>query len=424
MRTEPNAAAIRILPKLAEISRAEWDACANPGWSERRRNGSAERAPSQQAYNPFVSWDFLQALEESGSVSARAGWIPRHAILEGDGAAAGVMPCYLKSHSNGEYVFDWGWADAYERAGGKYYPKLQVSVPFTPVTGPRLLARPGPGETERKQLLAAGLIEMCRRGGISSAHLTFLPEGDWTMLGELGFLQRTDQQFHWQDDGYGDFEGFLGALASRKRKALRKERREALAGGVEIAWLTGSDIKEAHWDAFFSFYQETGSRKWGRPYLNRRFFSLLGERMADDVLLVMARRGRRYIAGALNLIGSDALYGRYWGAVEDQPFLHFEVCYYQAIEFALARRLQRVEAGAQGAHKLARGYLPKITYSAHYIVDPSFRRAVETYLVRERHAVADQGEALAERAPFRRGEGISCEGPRRNARRELAGDQE
>jgi uncharacterized protein len=424
MRTEPMAAAIRILPALAEISRAEWDACANPDWSGRQPGGAAEHAPSWQAYNPFVSWNFLQALEESGSVSARAGWTPRHAVLEGDGTAAAVMPCYLKSHSNGEYVFDWGWADAYERAGGKYYPKLQASVPFTPVTGPRLLTRPGPGAAERKQLLAAGLVEMCRRGGISSAHLTFLPEDDWAMLGELGFLQRTDQQFHWQDDEYGDFDGFLSALASRKRKALRKERQAALAGGIEIEWLTGRDIKEAHWDAFFSFYQDTGSRKWGRPYLNRRFFSLLGERMADDVLLVMAKRGRRYVAGALNLIGSDALYGRYWGAVEDQPFLHFEVCYYQAIEFALARGLRRVEAGAQGAHKLARGYLPQTTYSAHYIVDPSFRRAVETYLIRERRAVADQGEALAERTPFRRDDGISCERPRRNAGRELAGDQE
>jgi predicted N-acyltransferase len=422
MRTEPAAAAIRILPALAEIGRAEWDACANPARPGRQTNGSAGASASSPAYNPFVSWDFLQALEESGSVSARAGWTPRHAVLESDGAPAAVMPCYLKSHSNGEYVFDWGWADAYERAGGRYYPKLQVSVPFTPVTGPRLLTRPGPGAAERKRLLAAGLVEMCRRGGVSSAHLTFLPEDDWAMLGELGFLQRTDQQFHWQDDGYGDFEGFLSALASRKRKALRKERRAALAGGVEMEWLTGRNIGEAHWDAFFAFYQETGSRKWGRPYLNRRFFSLLGERMAEDVLLVMAKRGRRYIAGALNLIGSDALYGRYWGAVEDQPFLHFEVCYYQAIDFALAHGLARVEAGAQGAHKLARGYLPKTTYSAHYIADPSFRRAVEAYLVRERREIAHQGEALAERAPFRRDDGIG-ERPSWNAGG-LAGDQE
>src|SRR5688500_11814436 len=310
MRTEPTTAAIRILPALAEISRAEWDACANPGWSGCRPNGSAERPPSQQAYNPFVSWDFLQALEESGSVSARAGWTPRHAVLEGDGAAAGVMPCYLKSHSNGEYVFDWGWADAYERAGGRYYPKLQVSVPFTPVTGPRLLVPPGPAAAERKRLLAAGLIELSRRLGASAAHLTSLPAQDGSMLGDMGVLKRTDQQFHWTDGGYGNFEGFLAALASRKRKALRKERRDALAGGISIEWLSGRDLTEAHWDDFFAFYMDTGSRKWGRPYLTRDFFSRLGATMADRVALVMAFRDDTPIAGALNLIGRDTLYGR------------------------------------------------------------------------------------------------------------------
>ena len=417
-KAEPATAAIRIVPALSDIGRAEWDACANPGFAPAESNGSAERKPASPAFNPFVSWDFLQALEESGCVSARTGWAPRHAVLESENGPAAVMPCYLKSHSNGEYVFDWGWADAYERAGGTYYPKLQVSVPFTPVTGPRLLTRPGPGAAERKRLLAAGLVEVCRRSGASSAHLTFLPQDDWSMLGELGFLQRTDQQFHWVDERYGDFEGFLAALASRKRKALRKERREALAGGVGIEWLTGRGISEAHWDAFFRFYQDTGSRKWGRPYLNRKFFSLLGERMAENVLLVMAKRGGRYVAGALNLVGSDTLYGRYWGAVEEHPFLHFEVCYYQAIEFALSRGLTRVEAGAQGAHKLARGYMPQTTYSAHYIADPSFRRAVDAYLVQERRDIAYQGEALAERAPFRRGDDV-CE-----ASRESAGERE
>jgi len=391
------AASIRIVPSMGEIDRAQWDACANPAGI----NG----ARPQASYNPFVAWDFLEALERSGTVSARTGWAPRHLVLESADGPTAVLPCYVKSHSNGEYVFDWGWADAYERAGGSYYPKLQVSVPFTPVTGPRLLVRPGPNEEERKRLLIAGLVEFCRRSGASSAHLTFLPEADWTLLGEMGFLQRTDQQFHWTNEDYGDFEGFLGALASRKRKAIRKERRDALADGIAIEWLTGRDITEAHWDSFYAFYTDTGSRKWGRPYLNRGFFSLLGERMADRVLLIMAKRGGHIIAGALNLIGSDALYGRYWGAVEEHPCLHFEVCYYQAIEFALAHGLNRVEAGAQGAHKLARGYMPTTTYSAHYIPDPNFRRAVDDYLRRERREVAYTGETLAQHAPFRRGEG-------------------
>ena len=420
MRAETATVAIRVASGIGELDRAAWDACANPGWADARSNDDGEAESERPPYNPFLSWDFLEALEASGSVSARTGWAPRHLALEGEDGLAAFMPCYLKSHSQGEYVFDWGWADAFERAGGSYYPKLQVSVPFTPVTGPRLLAGAGPRAAERKKLLAAGLVELCRRSGASSAHLTFLPEEDWSMLGEAGFLQRTDQQFHWADQGYGDFEGFLSALASRKRKGLRKERRDALAGGISIEWLTGGDITEAHWDAFFAFYTDTGSRKWGRPYLNRRFFSLLGERMADQVLLVMAKRGGRYVAGALNLIGSDTLYGRYWGAVEEHPFLHFEVCYYQAIDFALARGLARVEAGAQGAHKLARGYLPQTIYSAHYIADPNFRRAVEAYLVQERREIAYQGEALAEHAPFRRGGGAgredtSCDASRRDA---------
>jgi predicted N-acyltransferase len=422
MRSETATASIRVVSSLREIDRDAWDACANPGWG-RKPNGSSDTGSGRPAYNPFLAWDFLQALEESEAVSARTGWAPRHLVLEGEAGPAGFVPCYLKSHSNGEYVFDWGWADAYERAGGRYYPKLQVSVPFTPVTGPRLLVRPGPGAAERKRLLAAGLVEVCRRSRASSAHLTFLPEEDWTLLGEMGFLRRTDQQFHWTDDGYGDFEGFLAALASRKRKALRKERRDALAGGISIEWLTGRDITEAHWDSFFAFYMDTGSRKWGRPYLNRRFFSLLGERMADRALLVMAKRAGRHIAGALNLIGSDALYGRHWGAIEEHPFLHFEVCYYQAIEFALAHGLRRVEAGAQGAHKLARGYLPQTTYSAHYIADPGLRRAVDAYLAQERQEVAWQGEILAARTPFRRDDGCSTTEPSR-AHEDMLGDPE
>jgi hypothetical protein len=403
MSATTSAAAIRVVSAIDEIRRADWDACANPGWGEASGGGSSEPGIQRQPYNPFVAWDFLDALEQSGAVSRRSGWAPRHLVLEGADGPAAVMPCYLKSHSQGEYVFDWGWADAYERAGGRYYPKLQASVPFTPVTGPRLLTSPGPGAAKRKQLLAAGLIELCRRSKISSAHVTFLPEADWSLLAETGFLRRTDQQFHWTDAGYGDFEGFLAALASRKRKAVRKERREAVEAGVEIDWVTGSDLTEAHWDSFFAFYMDTGSRKWGRPYLNREFFSLIGERMAGKLLLVMARRGGRYIAGALNLLGSDTLYGRHWGATEDHRFLHFEVCYYQAIKFALAHGLTRVDAGAQGPHKLSRGYLPETTYSAHYIADPNFRRAVENYLEEERREVAMTGAMLARHAPFRRG---------------------
>lgn len=397
------AAQIRVLSGLTEIGRSDWDRCANPGSAAAvLPNGSGGGKACGLSYDPFVSWDFLQALEESGSVSGRAGWAPRHLVLDGaDGTPAGVLPCYLKTHSQGEYVFDWSWADAYERAGGRYYPKLQVSVPFTPVTGRRLLVRPGADEEAAKRLLASGLIELARRQQASSAHLTFLPKGEWDLLGEMGFLQRTHQQFHWSDEGYGDFEGFLAALASRKRKALRKERREALSAGIEIEWLTGAAVAERHWDSFFQFYMDTGSRKWGRPYLNRRFFSLLGERMGGHVLLIMAKRNGRYIAGALNLIGSDTLYGRYWGCTEEHPFLHFEVCYYQAIDFALAHGLGRVEAGAQGEHKLARGYLPQTTYSAHYIADANFRRAVDAFLAQERQHVELAGRVLAGHAPFR-----------------------
>jgi uncharacterized protein len=409
------APSVTLLSGMAEIERNIWDSLANPGWSNLGTFNGAARAPSmdtlcpaRRPYNPFVAWDFLEALERAGTVSNRTGWTPRHAILteSGDSNANGatitaVMPSYVKSHSQGEYVFDWGWAEGFERAGGRYYPKLQVSVPFTPVTGPRILTSPGAGEKERKQLMAGALVEITRRLGCSSAHLTFLPEEDAAILGEMGFLRRTDQQFHWTDEGYQDFEGFLAALASRKRKAIRKERETAREPGIEFEWLTGSDVTEAAWDAFFAFYTDTGSRKWGRPYLNRRFFSLLGERMADHVLLIMARRNGRVIAGALNLIGSDTLYGRYWGAIEEHPCLHFEVCYYQAIDFALVHKLKRVEAGAQGAHKLARGYMPTTTHSAHYIADAGFRRAVANYLESERREVAYQGEALAEHAPFR-----------------------
>jgi predicted N-acyltransferase len=446
---------IRVVPSIVDVSAAGWDACANPGPGAPARmpgstaaanrfsrlancaeaelalrpSDSASIAPHKPfprsgtlspaiepdqaanaesdshdwAFNPFISHAFLCALEASGSAVARAGWQPQHLVAEsGDGSVVGVAPCYLKSHSRGEYVFDHAWADAYERAGGDYYPKLQVSVPFTPVTGRRLLVRPGASAEAVRAGLAAGLVELCRMRRASSVHLTFLTEPEWRFLGAQDFLQRTDQQFHWENGGYATFEDFLAALAARKRKAIRRERREALPPGVTVHWLTGSDLTEEAWDAFFAFYMETGSRKWGRPYLTRAFFSLIGERMRDHVLLVMARRAGRFIAGALNFIGSDTLYGRNWGAIEHHPFLHFELCYYQAIEFAIARKLARVEAGAQGEHKLARGYLPSTTYSAHYIADAGLRRAVADYLVRERAYVAAAGEELAACGPFRK----------------------
>jgi len=312
----------------------------------------------------------------------------------------GAVPCYAKSHSQGEYVFDHGWADAFERAGGRYYPKLQASVPFTPATGPRLLVREG--EDANRDLLAAGLRNLTDRLGVSSAHVTFADDKDIAALERAGYLMRTDQQFHWANDGYATYDDFLGSLASRKRKALRKERAAAVEHGIIIDRLTGKDLTESVWDDFFSFYMDTGSRKWGRPYLNRTFFSMVGERMADDVLLVMARRNGRYIAGAINFIGGDRLFGRNWGCIEDHPFLHFEVCYHQAIDFAIERGLSVVEAGAQGEHKLARGYMPVTTHSAHYIAHPGLRRAVSDYLDQERREVAEIGDYLEEHGPFRK----------------------
>ena len=314
------------------------------------------------------------------------------------------MPCYLKSHSYGEYVFDHAWADAYERTGSSYYPKLQVAVPFTPVTGRRLLVREGPGRAAREAILLQAAATLADRLDVSSLHVTFPTREEWALAGKLGFLQRNDQQFHWRNETHGSFEDFLAVLASRKRKAIRIERRRAKEGGIEIEWVTGSDLTEAHWDAFFAFYMDTGSRKWGSPYLTRSFFSLIGEAMRDQILLVLAKRGGHPIAGALNFIGSDTLYGRYWGALEEHACLHFEVCYYQAIDYAIAHRLARVEAGAQGAHKLARGYLPVPTYSAHWIADPALRRAVADYLTRERAAVAHEIALLGEESPYRKPE--------------------
>jgi uncharacterized protein len=406
---QKSEAKIRVVPAISGLAACAWDACANPhlpdtedAWCRQDNAPELPGAPDV-AYNPFVSHAFLLALEASGSATARTGWQPQHLVIEdGEGRLCAALPCYLKSHSRGEYVFDHGWADAYERAGGSYYPKLQASIPFTPVTGRRLLVAPGPRARELQQALAAGLLELCRLRGASSVHVTFATAREWRLLGEQGFLQRTDQQFHWTNAGYRTFEDFLSALSARKRKAIRRERREALAAGIEVSWLSGSDLTEAIWDAFFAFYMETGSRKWGRPYLTRRFYSLVGETMADRILLVMAKRAGRFIAGAINFIGSDALYGRHWGAIEHHPFLHFELCYYQAVEYAISRRLSRVEAGAQGEHKLARGYLPVTMHSAHHIADPALRRAVDDYLRRERAYVRAAGEELAAAGPFRK----------------------
>jgi len=407
---------IRVLQSLADVPAETWDRCAGAvQHANAAKRSSVDLKPthedsfstelSTRGYpdNPFVSHDFLYSLERSGSVGGRTGWQPRHLVAETtDGAVVGVAPCYVKTHSQGEYVFDQGWAEAFERAGGDYYPKLQVAVPFTPVTGPRLLAHPSPMAGAVPGALADALTEITTANNLSSAHVTFLTEAEWRMLDARGFLQRTDQQFHWENDGYTDFDDFLGRLASRKRKAIRRERKDAIAPGIEMHCLTGADLTEEAWDAFFAFYMETGSRKWGRPYLTRKFFSLAAQTMADRILLVMAKRAGRWIAGAINFLGADTIYGRNWGAIEHHPFLHFEVCYYQAIDYAIRHGFKRVEAGAQGEHKLARGYLPSTTYSAHFIANPALRRAVADYLKRERAYVDAAGEELAAAAPFRK----------------------
>ena len=403
---------LEAVPSVSDIPAAEWDACANPRLDPNSLEAldtltssgitSDSGASSGGGYNPFVSHAFFAAVEASGSACARTGWGARHLLAKIDGTIAGIVPCYLKSHSQGEYVFDRGWADAYERAGGRYYPKLQASVPFTPATGPRLLIRDGADRDLVAGALASGLKALCEATSASSAHVTFAREDEAKFLGKQGFLLRNDQQFHWRNDDYKGFEDFLAILNSRHRKAIKRERREALTADITIHWLTGSDITEDAWDAFFAFYMETGSRKWGRPYLTRQFFSLIGETMSRDVLLVMAKRNGRWIAGAINFIGSNTLFGRNWGAVEHHPFLHFEVCYYQAIDFAIQRGLKTVEAGAQGEHKLARGYLPQTTHSAHYIADPDLRRAISDYLKRERAYVVEVGRELTEAGPFRK----------------------
>ena len=371
--------------RIADIPPDEWNACAGT------LGGTG---------NPFVSHAFLSALEDSGSANNRTGWLPQHAALRQDDAVVAVAPMYAKSHSYGEYVFDHGWAQAFERAGGEYYPKLLVGVPFSPVPGPRLLARPGVSTAA----LGQALKQACQELGLSSVHATFCTEAEWETLAEAGWLRRQGKQFHWENDGYVDFEGFLGALSSRKRKSIRRERRDANDCGLTYMTLRGAEITKRHWDAFYGFYHSTVDRKWGSAYLTKSFFPLLSERLGDQVVLMMAEHDGKLVAGALNLLGDDALYGRNWGCRGDWPFLHFELCYYRAIDFAIEHGLKRVEAGAQGEHKIQRGYLPKPTFSAHWIEHPGLRKAVAGYLEQERRAIEQEMEALEEYSPFKQGE--------------------
>lgn len=372
----------KICHSITEIDSDQWDRCA----------------AGTGAYNPFTRHAFLLALEESGSVGRDAGWQPFHVAVENGDELIGVVPLYLKNHSQGEYVFDYAWADAWHRAGHNYYPKLQSSIPFTPATSPKLLC--ADNSDENQQLLLDACLQVAEQAKVSSLHMTFLPEDQWQHAAGAGLLQRMDQQFHWHNAGYTNFDEFLAQLASKKRKNLKRERRTALENDITIHWLTGADLNEAHWDAFYQFYLDTGSRKWGSPYLTRDFFSRASATMAEDILLIMAQREGRYIAGALNFIGGDTLFGRNWGCIEDHRFLHFEVCYYQAIDFAISRGLKRVEAGAQGGHKVVRGYLPQATYSAHWIADPGFRDAVARFLEEERRYVAEDIEHVEQRSPF------------------------
>ena len=378
---------IRIVTSLADVDEKDWN-----------------RLLADKPFNPFVSYQFLWALEQSGSATKDTGWLAQHLLLETrQGELLGALPCYLKNHSQGEYVFDHGWADAFMRAGGEYYPKLQCSVPFTPATGQRILVPDCSNRQARSAALTQGLPQLCAKLGVSSAHITFMQEDEWKLAGDAGYLLRTDQQFHWLNDGYRDFDDFLDTLSSRKRKSIRKERKAALEGnGIAIDVLKGGEISERVWDRFFAFYMDTGSRKWGTPYLTRDFFSIISKSLPDQILLIMAKRDKEYVAGAINFIGDDCLYGRHWGCLEDHPFLHFEVCYYQAIDYAIAAGMKRVEAGAQGSHKLARGYVPVTTHSAHWIAHPGLRNAIDDYLVHERQEVDRHNKLLAAHAPFKR----------------------
>jgi predicted N-acyltransferase len=381
---------ITALASLSDIPACDWDACACP-----------EAAEGGRPRDPFTTHRFLSALERSGSVGPGSGWQPRYLVARSGSQVIAVAPLYAKGHSQGEYIFDHNWAHAYEQAGGRYYPKFQVAVPFTPATGRRLLTRPGWDGIGRAALVQ-GAIQLTESHGLSSLHITFCTEEEAEAGAEMGLLHRVTQQFHWENRGYASFEDFLASLSSRKRKTIRKERAQAQAFGGDIVALTGDDLRREHWDAFWQFYQDTGARKWGSPYLTREFFDLVQEEMRDDVLLVLALQGGRPVAGALNFIGRDVLFGRYWGCIEHHPCLHFELCYYQAIDAAIARGLDRVEAGAQGEHKLARGYLPAATHSLHWLRDPGFSDAVERYLEAERAAVAEDIEILTSYGPFRK----------------------
>jgi uncharacterized protein len=394
---------VERIPSLNTIAAEDWDRLANPHAGLERSDTQRPADPVDRD-NPFINHAFLLALETSGCVGEGTGWHPCHLIVRNDaGTALAASPLYLKTHSMGEYVFDHSWAEALQRVGGRYYPKLQLSVPFTPVTGPRLLVAPGEQADEAEKTLIAAILQSVSDLECSSVHMTFGTDRDIDSLSEAGFLERLDQQFHFENENFSGFEDFLDKLASRKRKAIRRERRDALANGISIEWLTGDAIKQEHWLAFFEFYLDTGARKWGRPYLNRAFFEAIGTSMAERIVLIMAKREGRWIAGAINFLGQQTLYGRNWGCIEDHPFLHFEVCYYQAIDYAIAHGLKRVEAGAQGEHKLARGYRPAITRSAHFIRHAGLQRAVAEYLPHERAHILAAQEALGEATPFRRG---------------------
>ena len=381
---------IHTLTCLDRIAAEEWDACACP-----------EAADGGRPDDPFTTHRFLKALEDSGSVGPGTGWEPHYLTVRQGGEVVAVAPLYAKGHSQGEYIFDHNWAHAYERAGGRYYPKLQIAVPFTPATGRRLLVRPGHESTGRAALVQ-GAVQIASDAGVSSVHVTFCTAEEATAGEAMGLMHRVTEQFHWVNRGYADFDAFLADLSSRKRKTIRKERRVANAFGGAIRMLTGDDLRPEHWDAFWTFYQDTGARKWGRPYLTRAFFDIAQERLRDDILLIMAERDGDWIAGAMNLIGRDTLYGRYWGCAEHHPCLHFEACYYRAIDYAIEHGLARVEAGAQGEHKLARGYLPAEVHSLHWIAEPGFAEAVGRYLEAERRAIAQDIEVLTAYGPFRK----------------------
>lgn len=379
--------AVKVLRSLKDVPEDAWNACAGDR-------------------DPFVRHGFLSALEDSGSAVPETGWMAQHlAIEDGDGTLVACAPLYLKNHSHGEYVFDWGWADAYERAGGRYYPKLQCAVPFTPVTGRRLLIRPDVGPDRAAQLedvLTAAMVQVAQQLEISSVHITFPTEAEWRRLGDNGLLKRIGEQFHWHNDGYATFDDFLARLSSRKRKNIKKERRSVADSGLEIRTLTGAEIEDRHWDAFYDFYLDTTDRKWGPSYLKKAFFPLMAERLGDAVVLILVEKAGEPVAGALNLRGRDTLYGRNWGCIEDYRFLHFEACYYQAIDYAIREGLDWVEAGAQGPHKVQRGYLPRLTYSAHWVADSNLKRAVAHFLDQEGAQVKREMAMLSEMSPYRR----------------------